>query len=374
MSRGPAPWKSSDVAWSGGRRPYDLIKEVIISGCIVAVLVVGLTILFASPDPPPATMAQWAKQAPQDFAATTLQEIAGTSLSATYGPPYQTTSQDGSTQGYGPISPEKWFGQGIPINSFQDYVAGPLSTVPGNPAAKAVAQWQNASAGQQQVWASAYTDALKQSSFTGGTYDVPSGDYGPVGSLVRAQYALARSGGLDAAFLGRNPNRISTWYTNDQTLPLMYLGDSGQGGSGPDCISAVPVAVNRKDPTQQLPAGYGCFYYNLSVANSAPQYAGYLAGNTWGIMNEVGNWPGAWWLPLYTVWYQFGPGLNGSNADLFAMIMTGIFAMLFLLIPWIPGVRSIPKLTRVYRLMWSDYYALTERRRTPPPTPKPPDT
>jgi hypothetical protein len=102
------------VAWSGGRRPYDLIRELIISGCIVAVLVVLLTVLFASSDPSPVTMKEWATQSPKDFLATTLQEVAETSLSATYGPPYQTTAQSGSTQGYGPLSPEEWFGQEIP--------------------------------------------------------------------------------------------------------------------------------------------------------------------------------------------------------------------------------------------------------------------
>jgi hypothetical protein len=80
-------------------------------------------------------------------------------------------------------------------------------------------------------------------------------------------------------------------------------------------------------------------------------------------MNEVGNWPGAWWLPLYTIWYQFGPGTTSSSADLYAMLMTGLFALIFLLIPWIPGLRSVPKWVPLYKLMWRDYYQLVERER-----------
>src|SRR5690348_15084543 len=101
MSRAPA-WQSSDVAWRGGKRPYDLIRELIFSGIVVAVAVLALSFFFASPDPLATTFQQWARQGPADFVATTLSEVDGSSLSATYGPPYQSTRQDGSTQGFGP--------------------------------------------------------------------------------------------------------------------------------------------------------------------------------------------------------------------------------------------------------------------------------
>ena len=351
MSRGPAKWKSSDVAWSGGRRPYDLIRELIISGSIVAFLVIVLTVVFASADPPPVTMKEWATQSPRDFLATTLQEVAESSLSATYGPPYQTTAQSGSTQGFGPISPEEWFGQEIPIRTFTDYVERPLSTIPGNPASAALAQWKAASTPQREAWEKAYVNALKQAPqapSSNGTYEVPAGEYGPLGPILSAQYSLARSGGLDAALIGQNEHSTSIWYSNNQTFPLMYFGDSGQGGAGEDCIEAKPFKVNRHEPSQQLEKGYGCWYYNQSVSNDAPRYAGYLAGSKWGIINEVGNFPGAWWLPLYDVWYQFEPGLSSQNADLFAMIMTGLFATIFALTPWIPGLRDLPKRIPLY--------------------------
>jgi hypothetical protein len=348
MSRGPAPWKSSDVAWNGGRRPYDLLKEITVSGFVVLVVVIGMSVLFASPDPPPAAFAEWSAQGTGDFVATTLAEIDGTSLSATYGPPYQTTAQNGSTQGFGPLSPEKWLGQAIPIDTWTNYVVFPLKSLGQPQVDSAIKAWDDASESQQNDWVTAYTAALKSATFKDGQADVPSGAYGPLNTLVQAQLAMARTGALDAALLA-NQNQTQqgkpVWYANDQTFALMYFGDSGQGGAGPQCAT----------PPQAVPADGGCWYYNLAVSNAAPRFGGYLAGGTWGIVNEVGNWPGAWWLVPYDIWYQFGPGL-GANADLWAMVATAVVSLPFLFLPWIPGLRDIPKASRVYRLMWSDYY------------------
>jgi len=367
MSRGPAPWKSSDVAWRGGKRPYDLLKEVLISGAVVGVLVVGLSLLFASPDPKAVTFAEWSTQGTEDFVNTTVSEIDQSSLSATYGPPYQSTAQDGSTQGFGPLSPETWFGEQIPIDTWQNYVVFPLTSL-GDPSVNAaIKQWDGADAAMQNGWVTTYQAAVTTATFGQGTVTVPSGDYGPLDTLVQAQLGMATTGALDSALLYNQSDSTQggpVWYSNDQTFALMYFGDSGNGGAGPDCISPGPLA--SRNHVSQVPApapGGGCWYYNLSVDNSAPRFGGYLAGDTWGITNEVGNFPGPWWLVPYTVWYQFGPGLNGSSADLFAMIATALVSLPFLLLPWIPGLRNIPKLTRVYRLMWGDYYRLVEREQ-----------
>jgi hypothetical protein len=340
-----------------------LIRELITSFCIILVLVLVFTVLFASADPPPVTMKEWATNSPKDFLATTVQEVAGTSLSAEYGPPYQTTEKSGSTQGFGPLSPEEWFGQHIPVSTLVDYVERPLSTIAGNPAAKALSEWKAASTAQHEAWEKAYVSALEAAPLSEGIYDVAPGEYGPLGTILTNQYSLARSGGLDAALLGQNEHSTPIWFTFNQTFPMLYFGDSGQGGSGPDCLQAKPVKINRNAPSQHIPKGYGCWYYNQAVSNEAPRYAGYLAGDKWGIDNEVGNFPGAWWLPLYTIWYQFEPGLSGKNADLWAMVMTGLFATIFLLTPWIPGLRSIPKWIPLHRLLWKDYYELLDRER-----------
>ena len=39
----------------------------------------------------------------------------------------------------------------------------------------------------------------------------------------------------------------------------------------------------------------------------------------------------------------------------------GLLTLAFVLLPFIPGARSIPKLSRVYRLIWRTYYRDSER-------------
>ena len=46
--------------------------------------------MFSSPDEPALTFKGWATSAPDNFYATTVAELAGTSESAGYGPPYNT--------------------------------------------------------------------------------------------------------------------------------------------------------------------------------------------------------------------------------------------------------------------------------------------
>src|SRR5689334_4978186 len=69
-------------------RPYDLVKEFVIALVVVTVLSAGLAAAFSSPDERAITMRSWAQAAPADVVATAVGELAGTSASATYGPPY----------------------------------------------------------------------------------------------------------------------------------------------------------------------------------------------------------------------------------------------------------------------------------------------
>lgn len=353
MSRRPAPWSSSDAAWAGGRRRYDLVTELAVSGLVVVVLVVSLSVLFSSPDPPAVTMEQWATEAPGDFLATTLTELDGTSGAATYGPPYQSANaQNGSLQGFGFLSPQKWAGEQIPVDPAVDFVARPLTTMSGDGSvARALQEWQAATPAQQTTWANGFTAALGKATFARGAYDVPPGGYGPIGTILEAQYHLALSGGLDAALLA-SPDPAQP-YSNDQTRLLLYMGDSGQTGGASSCIS----------PGQPVPEPDGCWYYDQAVANTAPRHGGYLAGGTWGVVNEVGNWPGAWWLFPYSFWYQWGYGASGASGDLYAMLCAGAVSLVFLFLPWMPGLRSLPRVSRVYRVMWGDYYRLVEREQ-----------
>jgi hypothetical protein len=51
------------------------------------------------------------------------------------------------------------------------------------------------------------------------------------------------------------------------------------------------------------------------------------------------------------------------------MVLTGVVSIVFMALPWIPGLRDIPRLTRVYKLMWSDYYKSVPREHAPAPAP-----
>jgi hypothetical protein len=69
-------------------------------------------------------------------------------------------------------------------------------------------------------------------------------------------------------------------------------------------------------------------------------------------MNETGSYPGQPWLWLYTLWYQIPSFSKSANVDLIAIYLTGTATLLLLLVPFIPGVRDIPKIIPIYRLIW----------------------
>ena len=71
-------------------------------------------------------------------------------------------------------------------------------------------------------------------------------------------------------------------------------------------------------------------------------------------MNETGSYPGQPWLWLYTLWYQVPHFSTSANVDMIAIYLTGLATILLLLVPFIPGLRDIPRLIPVHRLIWRD--------------------
>lgn len=306
------------VVWHGRYEPYDLAKEFLIAFVVVCILVAGLAVVFGSPDDKPVTVKSWSNADAVGFATTAITELDGTSGTATYGPPY---NLNGTTAGkLGPINPAKWLGVHHPIDTANDYVLGPLSTLPNQPQVQAaVQQYKAASPEQQASWNAAYEKAVADAKFVNGKLVVPAGDYGPVATLISAETSMARSGALDGALLSSRQ-----FYGTDYTKPLLFIAD-------------------------------GDYFANLGSAQ-------HLAGDQWGMMNETGQWPGQAWLWLYTLWYQVGPIGSSDNADIMVFsIMIGLTALLALL-PFIPGLRSIPRWTRVYRLIWRNHYREVEGR------------
>ena len=74
------------------------------------------------------------------------------------------------------------------------------------------------------------------------------------------------------------------------------------------------------------------------------------------MMNETGNYPGQSWLWLYTFWYQIPPFNNSGNGDALVWGVMMVLSVLLLLVPVIPGLRSVPRKLRIYRLIWREHY------------------
>jgi hypothetical protein len=298
--------------WQGGYRRYDIIKEAVIALAAVAALTLLLTILFSSPDEKPSTVQSWAHTDPVDFVTTATTELDGSSGTGGYGPPYNHNS-DG--QHIGPIYLQKWLGVSHPVDTAQDFVLAPLRAITGQPAlASAVSTYQSAPAKQQAAWTTAYEKGLGNAKANSdGSITVPAGDYGPLTTMMPALLSFAQSGGLDGALLTSNQ-----FYQTDYTKPLLLLADGG-------------LLSSRAE-------------------------AEHLLGEQWGMMNETGSYPGQVWLWLYTFWYQIKPFSTSANADILVIAIMGVMSLALILIPFIPGVRDIPRWIPIYRLIWREHY------------------
>ncbi len=297
--------------WRGGYAPYDLVKELAIAVGAIALLAVLFTVLFSSPDDKPSTIAQWSRQLPVDFVTTANAELGGTSGTAEYGPPY---NHNGSGQHIAFIELQKWLGVSHPIDTASDYVIGPLRTVPNNPTLQtALATYRAAPEKRQQEWTENYSKALEKASVSAGTVTVPAGEYGPVPVMMNSLLALAQSGGLDGALLTSRQ-----FFQTDYTKPLLFMADGG--------------LLEKRAEAQ------------------------HLLGDQWGMMNETGSYPGQVWLWLYTLWYQVEPFKSSENADALVMAIMAVLSLAFVCVPFIPGVRSIPRWIPLYRVIWKEHY------------------
>jgi hypothetical protein len=301
--------------------PYDLVKELALATVGVGVVALLVAALLSSPDVPQVTIATWAQQNPIDLVTTATNELAGTTTSAAYGPPYNSV---GAGQSWGPIAPQKWFGVRIPVDSANAFVIQPLQKASFSNTAlgTALAAWQKATADQQTKWLDAYSKALPAATVTDGNVVVAAGDYGPLPVMMSNFVGVAQAGGLDGLLVinGR-------FYQTDYTQPLLFIGDGT---------------------------------YLSGLAGDAK-----LTGSQWGMMNETGSYPGQTWLWLYTMWYQVPPftsptgflGFNSSNADLGIILLMTLLTAALALVPFIPGLRDIPRWIPIHRIIWRHYYA-----------------
>jgi hypothetical protein len=290
------------------KRPYDLVKEFVIALVVVSLLSLGLAAALSSPDESSITLKSWAQAASADVVATATAELAGSSASATYGPPYNSNAEGQKVLG---IPLQKLGGVRLPVHSEQ-LVLGPLATTEDPAVSQAVSTWTAADAEQRAAWANAYSDALAKAP-DGDPTQVGSGDFGPVPAMTAGFLALAKSGSLEGAL-----SSGGNFYGGDQTRTLLLLSD-------------------------------GAYLEDQARARK-------LGGDQWGMMNETGNYPGQPWMWLYTFWYQVKPFSTSDNADaqVWALMMVLTLGLVFL--PLIPGLRSIPRWIPVHKLIWRDYY------------------
>src|SRR5262252_5271534 len=155
--------RADRAAWRGPTKRYDILKEGTLAVVVALALTFTLAGLLSSPNVPPITVASWAKAAPADFAGTAASELNGTSLTATYGPPYNTNGDPQRIL----FAPANWAGVRQPTDTAQDFVITPLTqTAPLNPAVRAaLAAYQAAPASQQDKWATNYLNAAPKITF-----------------------------------------------------------------------------------------------------------------------------------------------------------------------------------------------------------------
>ncbi len=290
-------------------RSYDLVKEFVIALVVVLVLSGALAAIFSSPDEKAITMSGWAKAAPNDVILTAAGELAGTTTSAGYGAPYNT---NGDGQKLGPLSLQKWAGVRLPVDS-AGLVLRPLSAVSGDSTlTSALSAWKAATPDQATKWATDYSDALGKAP-DGDPTKVATADYGPVPALSASFLTLAQTGGLEGVLTASG-----NFYGGDQTQSMLLLAD-------------------------------GAYLADQARARN-------LGGDQWGMTNETGNYPGQPWMWLYTFWYQVAPFSTSANADaqVWGLMMLLTLALMF--VPFIPGLRSIPRWIPIHKLIWRDYY------------------
>jgi hypothetical protein len=300
---------------------------------VITIHAIEMTLLFSSPDEKPSTIAQWSRQTPVNFLDTATKELDGTSPTAEYGPPY---NHNGKGQHILFIRLAKWLGVSHPINTAYDYVLNPLKMVTGQPAlAGALASYQRTSEKEQKAWAEAYDKPLEEFAKAEeekktppssvkvdeatGTVSVQTGSAGPVPAMMSSLLALAQSGGLDGDLLTSRQ-----FYQTDYTKPLLFMADGG------------PLASRAEEQ--------------------------HLLGDQWGIMNETGSYPGQAWLWLYTLWYQVEPFKASANADMLVLLVMGVLSIALICIPFIPGIRDLPRVVPIYRLIWREHYRGAARR------------
>lgn len=301
-------------------KPYDLLREGFVVLFLLAIAITALAILFGSPDYPTVRGEDVARRQPIVYLKTSANILAGNSLIQDYGPPY--TPDTSNVQQVFGIAPANWFGVTLPIDSPRDFVLNPLARVAvlNQDVASALQIYESAAPEQRRAWLKAYLAALDQATVVDQQVQVPSGDYGPVGTLMHGMLDLGRAGLLEGAL--ESSARLP--FTLDFTRSMLFF----QG----DVDHNVARTLDMLD-------------------------------RQWGITHETGPYPGAWWLWLYTFLYQIPPLSTSHDVDLQVGLITTALFLVLLFTPFIPILNRLPHWLGIYRLIWRDWYSRNTRFR-----------
>jgi hypothetical protein len=291
--------------------PHDPVRGVWIALGAVTLLAILLAVLFSSPDERPSTIAQWSREQPISFLGTAVFELYGSSPTAEYGPPY---NHNGEGQHAAFLRPQEWLGVSHPIDTAKDFVIEPLRALPDSAVRHAIAEYQSRSGIAKEDGIRGYLQALKSASVArDGSVAIRPGFYENVDKMMRALLALAQNGGLEDQLLASGRSRT------DYTKPLLFMDDAG---------------LLRERAGRE-----------------------HLLGGQWPMMDETGSYPGLAWLWPYAIWYQIEPFRTSHNADILVMLVMLAFSVLLVCIPFLPGLRDIPRVLPLHRLIWKTHPA-----------------
>lgn len=303
-------------------KEFDLLKEGTLSLVVLTIVVLIIAAMAGAPYRPAITNADVATRNPILFETTALGYIDGAEDISSYGPPYNNGWHGNITgiQSLGGFAPQTWWGTPYFVDTARDFVLSPLTklaTASGNTKLqKALESYQAASYAQQMTWNQNYSNALAKATVSGNQVMVPKGDYGPVEPMMQAELRFAQTGLLSGVLASETNQGVYRWNVQND---LLFL----QG-----------------NPLHQM----------ASKIN--------MLGEQWGINHDEQAYPGPWWLTPYTFLYQVPPWSTSSAGDQLAAYTVAVLFVLLIFLPWIPGLRSIPKILPVYKLIWRDWYRM----------------
>lgn len=305
-------------------KEFDLLKEGTVSLVILAIVVLIVAAFAGAPYRPAVTNADVATKNPILFENTALGYIDGSEDIASYGPPYNNGWRGNVTgvQSLAGFSPQTWWGVPYPVDTARDFVISPLTKLAvasGNVSLQnALKTYQSASYAQQTTWNNNYGNALAKATVRGNQVIVPPGDYGPVEQMMQSELRFAQTGLLSGVLASETNQGVYRWNVQND---LLFL----QG----DALHQIASDIN-------------------------------MLGEQWGINHDEQAYPGPWWLTPYTFLYQIPPWSTSSAGDQMAAYTIAVLFLLLIFLPWIPGLRAIPRILPVYKLIWRDWYRMTK--------------